>query len=215
MITVGIVEDDNQIREGIQKYLTHQKDFLCEVAAESVEDFMTVVKTKEFPDVMLMDIQLPGMSGIDGMRLIKDGHPETDIIMLTVYNDWQRIFDSLCAGASGYLLKNTPLGEIRKAIESVRSGGAAMSPEIARKVMEYFTPGQRKAAVAPDRPESVLTPKEKELVVGLVDGLSYKMIADRMGVSIDTIRFHIKNIYKKLQVNSKAEVISKSLRGEI
>lgn len=214
MLTVGIVEDDRQIREGIQKYLMHQKDILCEVAVESVEEFMEAMRTKEFPDVLLMDIQLPGMSGISGMRLIKDEHPAVDIIMLTVYNDWQRIFDSLCAGASGYLLKNTPLAEIKKSIESVRSGGAAMSPEIARKVMEYFAPGQKRSAEA-GKPESVLTPKEKELVVGLVDGLSYKMIADRMGVSIDTIRFHIKNIYKKLQVNSKAEVISKSLRGEI
>lgn len=213
MIAVGIVEDDNQIREGIQKYLSHQKDFLCEIAAESVEDFMAAVKHKEFPDVTLMDIQLPGMSGIDGMRLIKEQHPDTDIIMLTVYNDWQRIFDSLCAGASGYLLKNTPLAEIKKAIESVRSGGAAMSPEIARKVMEYFAPSGKTAVAA--KPDAGLTPKEKELVIGLVDGLSYKMIADRMGVSIDTIRFHIKNIYKKLHVNSKAEVIGKSLRGEI
>jgi DNA-binding NarL/FixJ family response regulator len=214
MITVGIVEDDDQIRDGIHKYLSHQKDFLCEIAVDSVEKFMAAVKLKEFPDVMLMDIQLPGMSGIDGMRLIKESHPDTDIIMLTVYNDWQKIFDSLCAGASGYLLKNTPLAEIKRAIESVRSGGAAMSPEIARKVMEYFTPSAKKA-VQPAKPDAGLTPKEKELVVGLVDGLSYKLIADRMGVSIDTIRFHIKNICKKLQVNSKAEVISKSLRGEI
>ncbi len=212
MITVGIVEDDNQIREGIQKYLAYQKDFLCEVASESVEEFLATVRGKEFPDVLLMDIQLPGMSGIDGMRLIKEEHADTDIIMLTVYNDWQRIFNSLCAGASGYLLKNTPLAEIKKAIETVRSGGAAMSPEIARKVMEYFTPPSRKPT---PQPESVLTAKEKELVIGLVDGLSYKLLADRMNISIDTIRFHIKNIYKKLHVNSKAEVISKSLRGEI
>lgn len=215
MITVGIVEDDNQIREGIQKYLGHQPGFLCEVAAESVEEFLDRVKGEEFPDVMLMDIQLPGMSGISGMRLIKDEHPDADIIMLTVFNDWQRIFDSLCAGASGYLLKNTPLAEIKKAIESVRNGGAVMSPEIARKVMEHFTPDQRKNSPDQGKQESVLTPKEKELVIGLVDGLSYKMIADRMGISIDTIRFHIKNIYKKLHVNSKAEVIGKSLRGEI
>jgi DNA-binding NarL/FixJ family response regulator len=171
---------------------------------------MAEIQGKDFPDVILMDIGLPGMSGISGMRLIKDGHPDADIIMLTVYNDWQKIFDSLCAGASGYLLKNTPLAEIKKAIESVHCGGAAMSPEIARKVMEYFSPKHE-----PSKPESFLTPKEKEIVIGLVDGLSYKMIANRMSLSIDTIRFHIKNIYRKLQVNSKAEIISKSLRGEI
>lgn len=213
MITVGIVEDDKDIRNGMQKYLSHQKDFLCEVVGESVEEFLARVRQREFPDVILSDIGLPGMSGIDGMRLIKEQHPECDIIMLTVYNDWQKIFDSLRAGASGYLLKNTPLAEIKKAIETVHSGGSVMSPEIARKVMEHFSVPP--ASLEKLGTESVLTPKEKEIVVGLVDGLSYKMLADRMNISIDTIRFHIKNVYKKLHVNSKAEVISKSLRGEI
>lgn len=212
MTSIAIIEDDEQIREGIQKYLSRQSDILCELAAESVEDFLARVNANQFPDIMLMDIGLPGMSGIDGMRLIKEQHPDVDIIMLTVFNDWQKIFDSLCAGASGYLLKNTPLAEIRKAIESVRSGGAPMSPEIARKVLEHFNPAGSRAQ---PKIESPLTPKEKEIVIGLVDGLSYKMIGDRMDISIDTIRFHIKNIYKKLHVNSKAEVISKSLRGEI
>ncbi len=212
MITVGIVEDDRDIRLGIQKYLSHQKDFLCEIAAESVEEFLVKANQSEFPDVILSDIGLPGMSGIDGMRLIKEQHPDVDIVMLTVYNDWQKIFDSLRAGASGYLLKNTPLSDIKKAIETVRAGGSVMSPEIARKVMEHFS---RSSTIAQKTPESILTPKEKEIVIGLVDGLSYKMLADRMNISIDTIRFHIKNIYKKLHVNSKAEVITKSLRGEI
>jgi DNA-binding NarL/FixJ family response regulator len=214
MITVGIVEDDRDIRTGIQKYLSHQQEFLCELAAESVEEFLAKAKHVEFPDVILSDIGLPGMSGIDGMRLIKDDHPDTDIIMLTVYNDWQKIFDSLRAGASGYLVKNTPLAEIKKAIETVRNGGSVMSPEIARKVMEHFS-SPIGAQAERNRAASVLTPKEKEIVIGLVDGLSYKLLADRLGISIDTIRFHIKNIYKKLHVNSKAEVISKSLRGEI
>lgn len=214
MITVGIVEDDKDIRTGIQKYLSHQKEFLCEVTGESVEEFLAKAKQVEFPEVILSDIGLPGMSGIDGMRLIKEDHPETDIIMLTVYNDWQKIFDSLRAGASGYLIKNTPLAEIKKAIETVRAGGSVMSPEIARKVMEHFnSPATLQSEKS--QPESILTPKEKEIVIGLVDGLSYKLLADRMNISIDTIRFHIKNIYKKLHVNSKAEVISKSLRGEI
>jgi DNA-binding NarL/FixJ family response regulator len=214
MITVGIIEDDRDIRTGIQKYLSHQKEFLCEVAGESVEDFLAKSKQAEFPDVILSDIGLPGMSGIDGMKIIKEQYPDTDIIMLTVYNDWQKIFNSLRAGASGYLIKNTPLTEIKKAIETVRQGGSVMSPEIARKVMEHFNSPDTVQQVK-DVPDSLLTPKEKEIVVGLVDGLSYKLLADRMNISIDTIRFHIKNIYKKLHVNSKAEVITKSLRGEI
>ncbi len=209
MITVGIIEDDADIREGIQKFLSHQKDFTCDDVFGSVEEFLTFVKEHPFPDVMLMDIVLPGMSGIDGMRFVKERSPETDIIMLTVYTDWQKIFDSLCAGASGYLLKNTPLSELRKSIETVRAGGSVMSPEIARKVTEYFTPKKERTVASP------LTPKEREIVVGLVDGLSYKMIADRLDLSIDTIRFHIKNIYRKLHVNSKGEIISKSLKGEI
>ncbi len=214
MVTVGIVEDDRDIRTGIQKYLSHQSEFLCEIVGESVEEFLAKAKKAGFPDVVLCDIGLPGMSGIDGMKLIRQSHPDTDIIVLTVYNDWQKVFDSLRAGASGYLVKHTPLSDIKKAIETVRSGGSVMSPEIARKVMEYFnTPVSSRAGR--ERAPSVLTPKEQELVIGLVDGLSYKLLADRMNISIDTIRFHIKNIYRKLEVNSKSEVISKSLRGEI
>ena len=216
MTSVAIVEDDREIREGIQKYLAHQETMVCEYAAESMETFLELTGRGDFPEVILMDIGLPGMSGISGIRLIKERHPETDIIMLTIFSDWQRIFDSLRAGASGYLLKNTPLSEIKKSIENVHAGGAAMSPEIGRKVMEYFgqlaaRPGVKESS----RNDNLLTPREKEIVVGLVDGLSYKLIADRMDISIDTIRFHIKNIYKKLHVNSKAEVISKTLRGEV
>jgi len=212
MITLGIIEDDKDIRTGLQKYLSHQSNLLCDVAAGSVEEFLEKTRDTELPDVILSDIGLPGMSGIDGIRLLKEKDPEVDIIMVTVYNDWQKIFDSLKAGASGYLVKNTPLTEIKKAIETVHNGGSVMSPEIARKVMEFFNPSPSQQEKAGD---AVLTPKEKQIVIGLVDGLSYKLLADRMDVSIDTIRFHIKNIYKKLHVNSKTEVISKSLRGEI
>jgi len=216
MITIAIIEDDAHIRTGIQKYLNLQPEFDCDLASESVEAFLAQTDDTSFPDVILMDIGLPGMSGIDGMRLIRERQPETDIIMLTVYNDWQKIFSSLCAGASGYLLKNTPLAEIRKAIESVRGGGAAMSPEIARQVLDHFSTSETgKQSEAWQKTRTYLTSREKEIVIGLVDGLSYKMIADRMDVSIDTIRFHIRNVYRKLQVNSKAEVIGKSLRGEI
>jgi DNA-binding NarL/FixJ family response regulator len=155
-----------------------------------------------------MDIGLPGMSGIDGMKLIKQDYPDVDIVMLTVYNDADKIFQSLCAGATGYLLKNTPLEEIKEGIELLTRGGSPMSPQIARKVIDFF--GSEKKKVA-----SPLSEKEKEIVVGLVDGLSYKLIADRMSISLETVRFHIKNIYRKLHVHSKAEVISKSLKGEI
>jgi DNA-binding NarL/FixJ family response regulator len=208
MILVGIIEDDNQIRGLLQQYLDRQPGFSCTMVNNSVESFRKALSPENQPDVLLMDIGLPGMSGIDGMKLIKQDYPDVDIVMLTVYNDADKIFQSLCAGATGYLLKNTPLEEIKEGIELLTRGGSPMSPQIARKVIDFF--GSEKKKVA-----SPLSEKEKEIVVGLVDGLSYKLIADRMSISLETVRFHIKNIYRKLHVHSKAEVISKSLKGEI
>lgn len=208
MILVGIVEDDNQIRTLLQQYLDRQPGFSCTLVHGSVESFRRALSPANQPDVLLMDIGLPGMSGIDGMKLIKRDYPEIDIIMLTVYNDPDKIFQSLCAGATGYLLKNTPLEEIKEGIELLTRGGSPMSPQIARKVIDFFNT-EKKTVSSP------LSEKEKEIVIGLVDGLSYKLIADRMNISLETVRFHIKNIYRKLHVHSKAEVISKSLKGEI
>jgi DNA-binding NarL/FixJ family response regulator len=209
MIRIGIVEDDHIIREGIQKYLNSQDNFVCDIAGESFESFLPELSINGPVDIALVDIGLPGISGINGIKILRKEYPDINIIMLTVYNDPTRIFSSLCAGASGYLLKNTPLDEIKKSIEVLDSGGSPMSPEIARKVIEYFNPKKSEGY------KSDLTQKENEIVNALVDGLSYKLVADKMGISIDTVRFHIRNIYRKLHVNSKAEVISKSLKGEI
>jgi DNA-binding NarL/FixJ family response regulator len=210
MILVGIVEDDEQIRKGVQTYLNRQENFACDWSYGSVEELLGNLKEKNVPNVLIMDLGLPGMSGIEGIKILKQQHPDVDVVVFSVYNDSKRIFDSLCAGATGYLLKNTPLEEIKEGIELLAKGGSPMSPQIARKVIEHFNPGTRKK-----EEESILSLKEKEIVVGLVDGLSYKLIADRMNISIETVRFHIKNIYRKLHVHGKAEVISKSLRGEI
>lgn len=210
MAVIGIVEDNIKIRDLIQRYLDMQKDMECPVAVDSVEEMVEHLEKYTKPDVILMDIQLPGMSGIKGMELIKSKYPEIEIIMLTVYHDSHKIFDSLKAGASGYLLKHTSLPEIKESIENLLKGGAPMSPQIARKVISHFN------EEAPKKNEdSMLTNREQDIVNGLVDGLSYKLIADRYDISIDTVRAHIRNIYKKLHVNSKAEVIAKSLRGEI
>lgn len=208
--SIGIVEDNKKIRSLIQRYLDMQEKLSCPIAVESVEEMLAYLKEHTAPRVILMDIQLPGMSGIQGMRLIKEKYPEVDIIMLTVYHDSHKIFDSLCAGASGYLLKHTSLPEIKESILNLMDGGAPMSPQIARKVIHHFQDQRPKKS-----PESNLTPREHDIVNGLVDGLSYKMIADRYDISIDTVRAHIRNTYKKLHVNSKAEVIAKSLKGEI
>ena len=207
---VGIVEDNKKIRDLIQRYLDMQDELKCPVAVDTVEEMLDYLEEHGHPDVILMDIQLPGMSGIKGIGLIKEKYPEIDIIMLTVYHDSHKIFNALRAGASGYLLKHTSLPEIKESILKLIDGGAPMSPQIARKVINHFqenTPKKNK--------ESDLTPREHDIVNGLVDGLSYKMIADRYDISIDTVRAHIRNIYKKLHVNSKAEVIAKSLKGEI
>ncbi len=210
MIEIGIVEDNVKIRNLIQRYLDMQEAMSCKAAMDSVEEMLEYLDKHDPPNVMLMDIQLPGMSGIKGIEIIKEKYPEIEIIMLTIYHDSHKIFDSLVAGASGYLLKHTSLPEIKESIENLMEGGAPMSPQIARKVIQHFTKPEPKKA-----PESNLTSREQDIVNGLVDGLSYKLIADRFDISIDTVRAHIRNIYKKLHVNSKAEVIAKSLRGEI
>ena len=207
---VGIVEDNKKIRDLIQRYLDMQDELSCPVAVDSVEEMLEYLEEHPSPDVILMDIQLPGMSGIKGIGLIKEKYENVDIIMLTVYHDSHKIFNALRAGASGYLLKHTSLPEIKESILKLVDGGAPMSPQIARKVINHFQENAPKKNT-----DSDLTPREHDIVNGLVDGLSYKMIADRYDISIDTVRAHIRNIYKKLHVNSKAEVIAKSLKGEI
>lgn len=209
MIHVAIIEDDQVIRDGIQEYLNNQSEMTCDTAKETVESFLAVLNIENMPDVILMDIGLPGMSGISGIKIIKEKYSDINILMFTVYLDSHKIFQSLCAGASGYLLKNIPFSQIKSAIEIVQSGGSFMSPQIARKVIDHFQEGRKKIIKSP------LTEKEKEIVLGLVDGLSYKMIAEKGFISLETVRTHIKNIYKKLHVHCKAEVIKKSLSGEI
>lgn len=211
MAVVGIVEDNTKIRDLIQRYLDMQDELDCPVAVDSVEEMLEYLENHNPPDVLLMDIQLPGMSGIQGIGIIKQKYPDMEIIMLTIYHDSHKIFDSLVAGASGYLLKHTSLPEIKESIQTLLNGGAPMSPQIARKVIGHFKKPKKKAS----EEDYGLTPREQDIINGLVDGLSYKLIADRYDISIDTVRAHIRNIYRKLHVNSKAEVIAKSLRGEI
>lgn len=207
-LALAIVEDIEDIRTGLADYFRAQDDEISSVlAVDSMEAFFAALDAGYTPEVILSDIGLPGMNGIEGIKKIKEGYPEADIIMLSVFNNSDRIFKSICAGATGYALKDTPLPELKKAIIDVRAGGSYMTPSIARKVMEYFMP--KKSAA------DVLTPKEKQIVVAMTEGLSYKLIADRLSLSIDGVRFHIKNIYRKLQVNSKAEVIGKFHKGEL
>jgi DNA-binding NarL/FixJ family response regulator len=207
MINIAIIEDDSLVRHTLTALFEQQDNMFCVLAVQSAELFLKKAPGIQCPDIVLSDIGLPGMDGIEAIPLVKRQFPEAAIIMLSVYTDNDRIFKALCAGAVGYLEKDTPLQDILDAIMVIHKGGSVMSPAIARKVVEYFAPRRTY--------KEALTAKEQQVVAAMVDGLSYKMIADRLGITLETVRQHIKNIYRKLQVNSKGEVIVKSLRGEI
>jgi len=208
LISVAIVEDDNSIREGISTFLNSVDDFVCIGVYDSCETALEKIHT-QLPDIVLMDISLKGMSGIEGILRLKAKYPELKIIVLTVYEDDQKIFDSLRAGASGYLLKRTPLDKIAEAIKDTLYGGSPITPSIAKKVLNYFYNSNIGKATFD------LTSREKETLELLTGGLSYKKIADRLFISIDTVRSHIKNIYEKLQVHSKSEAVAKALKEKL
>ena len=165
---------------------------------------------REQPGVILTDLGLPGMSGIEGIRELRARYPDIPILALTVYDDDDRIFDALCAGASGYLLKNTPPARLLECLREAAAGGAPMSPEVARRVVRLFREFR-----PPEKASYRLTQQESELLKLLVEGHHYKTAADQMGVSVNTVAFHLKNIYSKLQVHSKTEAVAKALRERI
>ena len=205
MVKISIIEDDKEIRESLAVLIGGSEGYecvshydSCESALESIED--------DPPDIVLMDINLPGMTGIEGTKLIKQKLPQTEIIMLTISDDSKDVFDSLCAGACGYLRKNTPPVKILEAINEAVNGGAPMSMEIARLVVGSF----RKETQLPD-----LTSREKEVLKCLCDGNSYKKIAEELFIDINTVKFHIRNIYHKLEVKSKGEAIAKAIKKNI
>ncbi len=209
MISTAIIEDIKEIRIPIKEFLCDQEEILCNTSAGSVEEFFENYDKEIPPDVLLLDIGLPGISGLTAIQIIKEKLPKTEIIMLTVHEEAEIIFRALKSGASGYLLKSTKLSEIKNAVIEVSKGGAPMSPLIARKVVKYFDESKS------TQNENFLSEREKQVVDFIVDGLSMKMIAANLNVTVDTIKYHCKNIYKKLQINSKGELISKSFRGEI
>lgn len=204
MIYVSLVEDDEEIRNSLSILINSSSGFKCISGFGSVEDALKNLPD-DLPDVVLMDISLPGMTGIEGVRRIRDKMPDVDVIMLTVHKDDELIFESLCAGAVGYLMKNTLPAKILEAIREVYEGGAPMSTNIARKIVTSFHP-----AGSP-----LLTQRETEVLSQLCKGQSYKMIADTLFISEETIHFHIKNIYKKLQVHSKSEAVAKAIKERL
>jgi len=203
LIAVAIVEDDEEIRESLALLIDDAPGFCCLNTYGDCETAIAGIQ-REKPDVILMDIQLPGMSGIEGVERIKKT-TAVDIIMLTVHKDDELVFRSLCAGASGYLVKNTKPGKILEAIRDVYAGGAPMSSNIARMIVNSFHRTTK----------SPLTPRETEVLAQLCKGRSYKMIADTLFVSEQTVHFHIKNIYQKLQVHSKSEAVIVALRERL
>lgn len=205
-IQLALIEDNAVVRESLTQFFSTDPKFVLHTTATSVEAFLRLPTdpVRPVPDILLLDIQLPGMSGIAGIPAIRERLPRTDIVILTTFEDSDQIFAALCAGACSYITKQTPLAELRDALLTVRQGGAYMSPAVARKVIAYFQP-------KPEAPDEALTPRQRDIVQGIVAGLSYKLIAERLGISLDTVRSHVMSIYRTLNINSKSELIRKML----
>lgn len=206
-IRVSVVEDDPALRENLLHFLAQAPDLQCVSEHATAEDALARLPEVK-PDVVLMDINLPGLSGIDCVRRLKARLPQTQVLMVTVYDDGDRVFKALLAGASGYLLKANIASDIVPAVREVMAGGAPLSPFIARKVVQFF-----QAQPPPPRDDAGLTPREREVLGLLARGLTYKEIAAQLGLSMDTIRRHCHNIYGKMHVASRTEAVVKYLEG--
>lgn len=208
-IRVAIIEDQRDIREGLATMLKFTEGYHCTDSYRSMEEALDRIKAA-VPDVTLVDIGLPGMNGIEGIRLLKERYPKMVILMLTVYEDDEYIFDALCAGANGYMLKKTGPTRLIESVREAMEGGAPMSPEVARRVIKLF-----RDIHPPERADYHLTPHETRLLKLLVEGHNYKTAAVEVGVSVTTVAFHMRNIYHKLQVHSKSEAVAKALRNRL
>lgn len=206
-ISISIVEDDRGLRESITQYIAASRGFQCVSQYASAEEALEHL-AQDKPDVVLMDINLDGMSGIECARRLKAAAPAIQILMLTVFDDTEQIFNALAAGASGYLLKRVNPPKLLEAIREVHAGGSPMSGPIARKVVSSF---QARQASIPQKAN--LSPREREVLECLAQGRAYKQISDQLGVSIDTIRTYIRRIYEKLHVCSRTEAVAKYLRS--
>ena len=210
MIRVAIFEDNNSLREGLYQLVNGSNGFSCVGAYPDCQGILKNIELVQ-PDVVLMDIEMPGISGIEGVKMIREKFPQIKILMQTIFEENEKIFASICAGASGYILKNTPSSRILESIKETFEGGAPMSPSIATKVLKMVQ--QPNGFSKTD--SFNLSEREKEILSCLVKGMSYKMIGDACFISIDTVRGHIRNIYEKLHVHSKSEAVAKAIRGKI
>ncbi len=203
MITVAIVEDDRTTREGFETIIGLTPDFQCLCTCSTGEEALSLLPSHK-PEVVLMDIQLPKMSGIECTAQLRELLPATQVIMVTIYEDPDRIFRALRAGASGYLLKRATREQVLEAIREVREGGVPMSRSIGRKVISHFKDQEAGASEA-----EKLTPREREVLDLIVLGLSNKVIASRMSLTLEGLRWHLKHIYQKLHVHSRVEIMAK------
>jgi DNA-binding NarL/FixJ family response regulator len=208
-IKVAIIEDQREIRDGLGFLIDSTEGYRLTASFGSIEEALERLGD-DLPDVTLVDIGLPGMSGIDGARILKDRWANLSIIALTVYDDDDRIFDMLCAGASGYLLKKTPPARLIESLKDAVTGGSPMSPEVASRVINLF----RKIR-PPGKADFNLTPHESRILKLLVEGHTYKTAAAELHSSVNTIAFHMQHIYRKLQVHSKSEAVAKALRDHL
>lgn len=207
-ITLALLEDDPEVRALLIQFLRLQHEFSLIIVASSAEELLREMADAHPPQIALIDLGLPGMSGLDMLPLLRSRFPQTDVIVQTVFDDTDRIYQALCSGASGYVLKNAPLEQYREAILEVAQGGAYFSRAVARRVLLHFKPTPQL------RPE-VLSERERAVLHALVDGLSDKQVAARLDLAHATVRTHVQNIYRKLQINSRSELLTRAARGQI
>ncbi len=209
VIKTAIVEDQREIRDGLATLINSTAGYRCTGSFRSMEEALEKIR-HDVPSIMLCDIGLPGMSGIEGIKILKERYANLRLLMLTIYDDDDRIFDALCAGACGYLLKRTSPTRLLESLREAVTGGAPMSPEVANRVITLF-----REIRPPERANYQLTPHETRLLKLLVEGHNYTTAAVELGVSFNTIKFHMRHIYEKMQVHSKSEAVSKALQNRL
>ena len=208
VVKVAIVEDQRKFREALIAMIDGTEGFCCTGGFRSMEEALARI-ARDLPDVALVDIGLPGMSGIEGIQVLKERYPQLILLVHTVYDDDERIFDALCAGASGYLLKRTPPARLLESLVEAASGGAPLTPEVASRVVRLFR------QYRPPERSYELTPHEVRLLRLLMEGHNYKTAAEELKVTTHTISFHLQRIYEKLHVHSKTEAVAKALRHRL